>query len=138
MTYGTQSSAYRDVDVLGSSPERLVPLLYKHLLVNLRRASLCIQRKDIEGKFEAVAKASDVVAELRGVLDFDAGGDLSVQLSSLYGFWAKEISAAGSVLDVARLERVAGMVAELHESWESAARAVESGDDAVSPDGATR
>ena len=138
MTYGPPSSTYRDVDILGSSPERMVPLLYKYLLVNLRRASLCIRRGDIEGKFESVAKAADIIAELRGVLDFEAGGDLSVQLSALYGFWAKEISAAESRLDAERLERVATMVAELYESWESAARAVESGDDAVSPDGATR
>ena len=138
MTYGTPSSTYRNVDILGSSPERLVPLLYKHLLVNLKRASFCIRRRDIEGKFESVTKAADIIAELRGVLDFEAGGDLSIQLSSLYGFWAKEISAAESRLDAERLERVAAMVAELYESWESAARAVESGGNAVSPDGATR
>ena len=71
------------------------------------------------------------------MLDFEAGGDLSVQLSSLYGFWAKEISSAGSRLDAERLERVATMVVELSESWESAARAVESGYDTVSPDGAS-
>ena len=138
MTYATPSSTYRDVDVLSSSPEQLVPLLYKHLLVNLRRAILCIRRKDIEGQFESVAKAADIIAELRGVLDLEAGGDLSIQLSSLYGFWAKEISEAGAALDAKRFERVAAMVAQLHESWESAARAVQSGDDGVSQDGAPR
>ncbi len=45
---------------------------------------------------------------------------------------------AESKLDAGRMERVAVMVAELYESWESAARTVESGDDAVAPGGATR
>ena len=134
MTYDTRSSTYRDVDVLSSSPSRLVPLLYKHLLVNLRRAILCVRRTDIEGRFESLDKAADIVAELRGVLDFDAGGELSVQLSSLYGFWAKEISSAGGGLDAARLERVAAMVAELYDSWESVTRSVESGHDSGSLD----
>ena len=131
MTYDTRSSAYRDVDVLGSSPERLVSLLHEHLLVSLKRASLYIRREDIEGKFESVDKAADIVAELRGVLDFEAGGDLSVRLSSLYGYWATEISASASRLDADRMDRVAAMVGELHDSWESAARALESGDQTV-------
>ena len=138
MTYDTRSSTYRDVDVLSSSPARLVPVLYKHLLVNLRRAILSVRRTDIEGRFESLDKAAGIVAELRGVLDFEAGGELSVQLSSLYGFWAKEISSAGSGLDAARLERVAAMVAELYDSWESAARSVESGHDSGSLDRAPR
>ena len=138
MTYDMRSLAYRDVDVLSSSPELLVPLLYKHLLVSLRRAILCIRRKDIEGKCESTGKAADIIAELRSALDFEAGGDLSVQLSSLYGFWAKEISEAGSGLHAARLEPVAAMVAQLHESWESAARTVKSGGDAASQDGASQ
>lgn len=138
MTYDIRSTTYRDVDVLSSSPERLVPLLYKHLLVNLKRAVLCIRRKDIEGKFESVGKAADLVAELRGVLDFEAGGDLSVQLSSLYGFWAKEISEAGRELDAGRVERVAAMVAELSESWETAARTVESGGEVAPPEGVSQ
>ena len=136
MTYDMRSSTYRDVDVLSSSPEQLVPLLYKHILVNLRRAVLCIRRKDIEGKFESLGRAADIVAELRGVLDFEAGGEVSVQLSSLYGFWAKEMSEAGGGLDAARLERVAAMVAELYESWESAAGAVKSGGEVASAKGA--
>ncbi len=138
MTYTTQSSVYRDVDVLSSSPEQLVPLLYMHLLKNLRRAVLCIRRKEIEGKYDAVGKAADIVAELRCVLDFDAGGDLSVQLSSLYGFWAKEMSEAGSMLDGNRLERVADQVAQLHEAWESAARTGDSGNDIAAQDGSLR
>ena len=66
MTYDMRSSTYRDVDVLSSTPEQLLPLLYNHLLVNLRRASLCIKRGDIQGKFDSICKAADIIAELRG------------------------------------------------------------------------
>ncbi len=135
MTYDVRSSTYREVDVLSSTPEQLLPLLYKHLLVNLRRASLCIKRRDIQGKFDSTCKAADIIAELRGVLDFEAGGDLSVQLSALYGFWAKEISEAASLLDAARLDRVAAMVDELYESWKAAAHSLESGEGVASPAG---
>ena len=140
MTYDTRSrsSMYRDVDVLSSSPEQLLPLLYNQLLVSLRRASVCIRRKDIEGKFDSLEKAADIVAELRGALDFEAGGSLGVQLSSLYGFWATEISEAGSSLDAARVDRIATMVAELYESWASAARIVGSEGDVASPEGGPR
>ncbi|MFQ5537732.1 MAG: flagellar export chaperone FliS [Gemmatimonadota bacterium] len=124
--YGPQErNAYKEAEILASSPERLIPILYEHLLVNLRRGSLFIRKKDIEGKFSALAKASDIVYELIASLDHEAGGELARSLGSLYGFWIKEISAAGRELDADRLDRVAEMVSSLHESWIEAVGRVE-------------
>ncbi len=126
---------YQENAVLSTSPERLVPLLYDHLLINLKRGSMFIRKGDIEGKYESLRKASDIVSELLSTLDFDAGGELATRLASLYGFWGKEISIAGRLLDGARLDRVAEMVASLREAWAEAARIVESGEGAASPEG---
>jgi len=124
--YG-KTSAYHETEVLSSSPERLVPLLYEQLLVSLKRGALFIQKGDIEGKHESLGRAQDIVAELLSALDFEVGGDLARHLASLYGYWSKEIRWAGLRLDRRRLEKVAEMVSSLHESWDEAARLVESG-----------
>ena len=127
--------AYQENAVLSTSPERLVPLLYDHLLISIKRGGMFIRKGDIEGKYESLQRASDIVSELLSTLDFDAGGELADRLASLYGFWGKEISSAGRLLDDARLDRVAEMVASLGESWQEAARIVESGEGAASPEG---
>ena len=123
--YGQRPTAYRDTEVLSSSPERLIALMYERLLVSLKRGAACIRNKDLDGKFENLQRAQDLVYELMGSLDYERGGDIARRLASLYTFWSREISEAGRTLDERRLARVTGMVAELHESWQEAVRVVE-------------
>lgn len=136
MSRNRPQMVYQENAVLSTSPERLVPLLYDHLLLNIKRGGMFIRRGDVEGKFETLQKASDIVSELLSTLDFDAGGELATRLASLYGFWSKEISSAGRLLDEARLDRVAEMVSSLRESWQEAARIVESKERAARSEGA--
>ena len=124
--YGS-GAAYKETGILSSSPEQLIPLMYKHLVVNLKRGGHFIANGDIEGKYESLGRASDIVAELVSSLDFETGGELAPRLASLYAFWSSEISAAGRDLDAGRLARVTGMVESLHESWEEAVRSMETG-----------
>lgn len=131
MTGYGNTSTYRETEVLSSSPVRLVPMLYEQLLVSLRRGILQIRKGDIEGKFDSLARAADIVGELLAALDFDASPELAGRLASLYGFWATEISAAGRELNGPRLERISEMVASLFEAWQEASRLVEAGE---SPD----
>ena len=126
-------TAYQETSVLSASPERLVPLLYQHLVANLKRGANCVRNNDVEGKFENLTRASDIVAELLSALDFEAGGELAGRLASLYGFWTNEISKAGREMSADRLDRVAQMVGSLHESWQEAARMVEASGGAPEP-----
>ena len=128
MSVSYQQSAYQETGIISSSPERLVPVLYEHLLVKLKRASTCIAKSDFEGKFDNLSKASDIIAELLSALDFEAGGELADRLSALYGFWLREISIAGRDLSPERLIRVSDMVVSLLEAGEEAARLVEGGE----------
>ncbi len=121
MSYGAGATAYRQARVMGSSREQLVVLLYEHLLVSLRRAASQIQAGDIEGRGTSLAKASDILFELLSALDREQGGEIAARLSALYAYFIAEISAVGRTPDLARLERVTGLVASLHESWSRAA-----------------
>lgn len=105
-----------------------MPLLYEQLLVSLRRGLLQIRKGDIEGRFDSLSRAADIVGELLAALDFDASVELAGRLASLYGFWATEISAAGRELNPSRLEGVAEMASSLLEAWREASRLVEAGE----------
>lgn len=124
MTYENNVAAYRETQVM-RSPEQIVPLLYHHLLVNLRRAGAQIQARDFEGKAESFNKASEIIFELMGSLDPEAGGEIAGRLASLYTFWLEQLRLVSRELDTARLEKVIEMVGTLHESWVEAAAQVE-------------
>ena len=115
-------AAYKQNQVLGSSPEQLVVLLYEHLLANLRRAGMQIDVRDYEGKSASMQKALDIIFELLSSLDRDAGGELAERLSALYVYFINEIGAISRNLDRARLEQLIVMIAGLHESMAQAAR----------------
>lgn len=124
MTYARQTAAYKNSQVVGSSREQLVVLLYEHLLANLRRAALQIHRRDFEGKADSLQRASDIVFELLSSLDTRAGGELASRLAALYSWFISEISAIGRSLDSQRLDKLIAIVSDLHESWSDAARQV--------------
>jgi flagellar protein FliS len=124
MSYQQSGNAYKATSVLTTSREQLVPLLYEHLLVNLRRASKQIQSGDVQGKAASVEKATAILYELLGSLDFDADNELASRLASLYTYFLKEINEASWSLKARRLDPLIEMVGSLHESWAEAARIV--------------
>jgi flagellar protein FliS len=124
MSYGNASTRYLEAEVLSRQPEWLVPLMYEHLLLNLRRASKQIELGDQEGKTVSLDKASAIVMELIGALDFERGGELARQLSGLYLFFSTEMIGARQQVDTARLQRLIQMISDLHEAWSQAAEAV--------------
>jgi flagellar protein FliS len=121
MTYARGASVYREARVMSSSPEQIVPLLYEKLLVHLRRAAAQIEARNLEGKADALGKASEIVFELLAALNFEAGGELASRLAALYAFFINELNDIGRSMDTARLERVTEMVATLHQAWSDAA-----------------
>ncbi len=122
--YEKPLNPYQQTSVLSASREQLVPLLYEHLLVSLRRASRQIQTGDIEGKASSVEKATAILYELMGSLDFDAEAELASRLASLYAYFLKEVNDASRRLESGRLDPLIEMVGSLHESWVEAARIV--------------
>ncbi len=124
MTYHNAYTArYLEAEVMSRPKQWLVPLLYEHLLANLKRASVQIEARDLEGKAASLSRASAIVFELLASLDFEKGGELAKRLAALYAYFATEITTVGRSLDVAHLARLIEMIAGLHESWVQAAEA---------------
>lgn len=122
MGYSAYTSKYLENDVVSRPKEWLVPLLYEHLLAHLRRAQTQIQQREYEGKAASLEKASAIVIELMGALDYEKGGELAQRLAALYAYFGSEILAIGRALDISRLTKMMDMISSLHESWVIAAR----------------
>ncbi len=128
------AAMYQNSRVVGARRESLVVLLYERLLADLRGAVRAIHDQDYELKAQRMEHALEILFELLGTLDHDAGGDLAGRLASLYGFFISEINAVSRSLETARLERVISLIDGLYGSWRHVGTLTE-GADAEAPAG---
>ena len=117
MSYARQASRYRETEVLTATPGQLVVLLYDHLLLSLRRASVAMAGKDFELQGECLEKSRNVLTELLVTLDREKGGEVASNLAALYSFLLGKLVQVGVRSDVARLDRVMRMIGELRDAF---------------------
>lgn len=126
MNYSTRSNAlnqYRQVNVHGSVPEaspyQLVQLLFQGGLDRLATAKACIAENDIAAKARNITKALNIIGELRGSLDLEAGGELAANLDNLYEYMGRRLVEANLHSDVAILNEVSSLLGEIKSAWEA-------------------
>ncbi|MDD2763123.1 MAG: flagellar export chaperone FliS [Opitutaceae bacterium] len=114
-TYQTQS-------VLTASPGQLVLLLYDGALrfLGLARAALEGSPHDprrIETVNSNLLKAQNIIAELQGVIDHQAGGEIAANLDRLYEYYNRRLIEANLKKDVAAVVEVEQLLRELRDAW---------------------
>ena len=114
-------TAYKRAEIQSSSPEQLIPLLYRELLRQLAQGRTHIANGAFEEKADAFSKANAILLELMGSLDVKAGGELGQQLASLYRYFLAELEAVSRTLDLGRLDSLVDLIQPLEEAWRHAA-----------------
>ncbi len=117
MSYANAAAIYRKQEILSASPERLVVIIFDHLLVNLRRARVGMETRNHELRGEALGKAGDAVMELLVSTDTDRGGTLAVQLRSIYTFVNNELLGMAARPDVVKLDHIATIMLGLRDAF---------------------
>jgi len=123
MSYGSMDR-YREMDVMAMPPARRLVMLYSQLLSTLRQARHQMELGQIEARTERLLHAEEIVRELAVSLDRERGGDLATRLSELYSWMLTQVAAIHARPEVARVDQVIRIVAELHEAWGAAANQV--------------
>lgn len=116
MSY-SQANVYREREVLTASPEKLVVMTFDHVLVNLRRARLAIESKNIELRAESMGRAREGVMELLVSVDAERGGEMATNLRALYAYALREFMAIGRSRDVKQLDNVTNIFVNLREAF---------------------
>ncbi len=124
----TAQAAYREAEILSSSPEQIVLLLYRRLLAALRQGSRHLAAGEIEEKAENFQRATAILYELIAALDHERGGELADRLRALYTFFLAEIAAGSRLRDAERIDRVAALISGLNDSWLAAAESLSESD----------
>lgn len=109
-TYGTQQ-------VMTASPVKLVALLYDKAIVSLREAVKAIEAGDVQGRWKANNRATEILTHLCTTLDHESGGDIAQNLHQLYQFMLGRLFEVDMKDDAGAAREVIGLLEPLRDSW---------------------
>lgn len=109
-TYGTQQ-------VMTASPVKLVALLYDKAIVSLREAIRAIEAGDVQARWKANNRATEILTHLCTTLDHESGGDIARNLHQLYQFMLGRLFEVDMKSDAAAAREVIGLLEPLRDSW---------------------
>lgn len=116
-------NAYRESAVLTASPVQLVVMLYDGAGRFLRQAIASFEAGEELRAGQAIGRTQAIVEELLATLDLERGGEIAPRLQGIYVYCLRMLNEARFKKDTAKLQEIAGLLADLRESWaELAAR----------------
>ncbi len=118
MSYGL--GAYKKTSVETASKEQILLMLYQAAIKNCKKAMDAIDQKNIAKKGEYIGKMQDIVVELSNSLDFEVGGDVAKELSSLYDYILYASTQANIKIDKQHLEGCLRVLNTLYDGWTEA------------------
>ena len=127
------ANAYRQIGVQsgidGATPHQLVQMLFDGLLQSLNAARGALQRGEIENKGAHIGKSVRILEEgLKGALNPVQGGELAVNLGTLYDYCISRLTMANLRNDLALVEEVVGLIEPVAQGRKEMGQAqVESG-----------
>ena len=122
MSYGL--GAYKKTSVGTASKEQILLMLYQAAIRNCKKAIEAIDDNQIAEKGTYIGKLQDIVIELNNSLDFEVGGDVAKELSSLYDYILYASTQANINLDKKSLEGCLEVLKTLYNGWTEAIKSL--------------
>jgi flagellar protein FliS len=111
------SHEYVENEVLNVQPLELVCLLYSKAIEKLSQARVHLAAGRVQQRSEAIGRAMEIVAELQGSLNAEAGGEIARNLDRLYVYVQERLVEANAQQIEAPLAESVGLLTTLYEGW---------------------
>lgn len=115
------SQAYMETRVntalVDATPHRLIELLFDGARAKISVAKGAAERGDRKTRGETIAKIMEIVSELQGVLNMEAGGEIAARLKDLYTYMNTALASANLTGSVEKLNEVSDLLREIQEGW---------------------
>ncbi len=136
MSYNAQAqqlNAYKETKVRTAGQGQLILMLYDEAIKQIDMAENFLKANDkrLDRVHNAVVKAQDIITELMVSLDFEKGGEIAVNLYSLYRFFNNQLMDANMNKDHLPLVNVKRFLVDLRETWQDVVK--KNGADKTSP-----
>jgi flagellar protein FliS len=126
LAYQNAVSTYKETKIKTAGQGQLIIMLYNTAIRQLDEALFLLQANDTgkrdPGKIEkigkAVVKTQEIISELMVSLDFEQGGEIAVNLFSLYTWFNRELMEANISRDARRILIVKNHIENLRNAWQ--------------------
>lgn len=109
-----------ETGVAAASPHKLVIMLFEGAMVAVASGLQHMQSGDIPNKGKSISKAISIIENgLRASLDKKVGGEIALNLDSLYEYMCSRLVIANLKNQPAILEEVYQLLKGLKDAWES-------------------
>jgi flagellar protein FliS len=123
-----------ETSVASASPHKLIVMLYDGALVAVMSALMHMKAGNIPEKGKSISHAITIIdSGLRASLDKSAGGEIAEGLDALYKYMSARLLSANIHNDVAALEEVQRLLADLRETWNAIGAAAPGANSAANP-----
>jgi flagellar protein FliS len=112
---------YRATKVETAGSVDLVVMLYQGAVRFIRLGIEAIERNDGKAAHEHLVRAQDIVIELLGSLNHEAGGQIAGQLASVYDYCFRRLVTANVKKDAIPAREVVGIMRDLGTAWQEIA-----------------
>ena len=129
---------YNQVQIKTANKGKLIVMLYQGAIRFMKRALILLDKKDMEGKGNALIRSQDIILELLYSLDqglLDQGDELAVNLQRLYLYCYRRLVHANVHMDSDAVEEVIKLMENLLQAWEQITGGAGSGEPESSQSG---
>lgn len=112
---------YRATKVETAGSVDLVVMLYQGAVKFIRLAVEALEQDDHKTAHTNFVRAQDIVVELLGSLNREAGGQIATQLAGVYDYCFRRLIHANVKKDVVPAQEVLGIFRDLGKAWQQIA-----------------
>lgn len=112
---------YRATKVETAGSVDLVVMLYQGAVRFIRQAIDALEQDDQKAAHSNFVRAQDIVVELLGSLNREAGGQIATQLAGIYDYAFRRLVLANVKKDPAPAQEVINILRDLGKAWQQIA-----------------
>jgi flagellar protein FliS len=113
------AAVHTETVVDDASPHKLIQMLMSGFLMRVNAAKGAISRNDFQDKSLQISKAVAIVGGLIDGVDPVKGGDIAVNLISLYEYINSQLFQASAQNSVEILDEVSNLMREIKQAWDA-------------------
>ena len=113
----TNHEAYRKVDVETASQGKLIVMLFNGAIQRAEEAKRQMQKRNTASAHNNLIRAQDIIAELRGALNMQAG-EIARNLDRIYEYFQHSLIQANVRKDCDLIDHCIEMMSAMRTTWE--------------------
>jgi flagellar protein FliS len=111
-----------------ASPVNIVLMMYDGSINYLRKAVEYGEQGNMKHKNIYTNKCRDIIAELKRAIDFEAGGEIAINLNTFYRLIDRMLLGASQSDDLKTINQVIDMLGGVKDAWQFVATKAQGGE----------